>query len=334
MATAGNEVACVQVKTGTFPSGRQAPRTGLYRWLAGKRIGRNMGLLILLMPALVYALIFLYRPMVGILIAFKDYKPSLGIMGSPWADSNGLKYFKMFFESYSFSTVVGNTVSLSLYTLVASFPFPLLLALFMNHVANLRFKKTVQTVTYAPHFVSTVVLVGMLNVFLAPSSGIINNMMAALGLPRMMFMNSGAAFPHIYVWSHIWQHTGWDSIIYMAALSGISPELHEAAIVDGATKAQRIRHIDLPGILPTAIILLILNTGHIMTVGFEKAYLMQNSMNSTTSEVLSTYIYKVGLLNAQFSLSTAVGFFNSVINFGMLLIVNSLSRRIAGSSLW
>lgn len=299
-----------------------------------RNIARNKGLLILLLPALVYALIFMYRPMGGILIAFKDYKPALGILKSPWTSDFGLKYFKMFLTNYGSKAVITNTVVLSLYQLVAGFPFPIIFALLLNHVVSPRYKKTVQTVTYAPHFISTVVLVGMLTIFFAPASGLVNLALEALGQNKIMFMSSSAWFRHLYVWSGIWQNTGWDSIIYIAALASVSPELHEAAIVDGATKLQRIRHIDFPSLLPTAVILLILNTGKIMTVGFEKVYLMQNSLNIATSEVMSTYIYKIGLLNAQFSLSTAVGLLNSVLNFAMLLLVNFIAGRLTESTLW
>lgn len=297
-------------------------------------VKRNWGLLLLFLPTLIYIIVFRYLPMGGILIAFKDYKPSLGIFASPWADHYGLKYFIKFFSSYNFLTLITNTLRISLYSLIASFPFPILFALLLNSLPNKRFRKVVQTVTYAPHFISMVVMVGMLYIFLTPSSGLVNIAIRALGGKTVMFLNSDEMFPHVYVWSGIWQHFGWDSILYIAALANVSPELHEAAIVDGASKWQRIRFIDFPSILPTAIIMLILNTGSVMSVGFEKAYLLQNSMNLATSEVLSTYVYKVGLLNSQFSLSTAMGLFNSVVNFGMLVLVNMVSKKVSGSSLW
>lgn len=295
---------------------------------------RNWGLLLLFLPTLIYFLVFRYLPMGGILIAFKNYKPSLGIFGSPWADNHGLKYFQMFFSSYNFPTLVQNTLRVSLYSLLAGFPFPIIFALLLNSLPGKKYKKVVQTVTYAPHFISTVVLVGMLYIFLSPSSGLVNIAIRALGGKTVMFLNSKDMFPHVYVWSSVWQHFGWDSILYIAALTNVSPELHEAAIVDGASKFQRLRYIDFPSILPTAIIMLILNTGSVMSVGFEKAYLLQNSLNLATSEVLSTYVYKVGLLNSQFSLSTAMGLFNSVVNFSMLVLVNQISKKVAGNSLW
>lgn len=312
---------------------KSALRTdGLMRGL--RRIRRNWGLLLLIAPTLIYVLIFLYWPMYGILIAFKDYKGSLGILNSPWADQYGMKYFIQFFTSYNFLNVVTNTIRLSVYSLLAGFPFPILFALLLNYMRFPRWKKVVQTVTYAPHFISTVVLCGMLYLFLAPSSGMVNKLIIALGGKPVMFMNSAQLFPHVYVWSGVWQHMGWDSIIYIAALAGVSPELHEAAIIDGATKMGRIRHIDFPSILPTAIILLILNTGSLMSVGFEKVYLMQNNLNLATSETMATYVYKIGLINNQFSLSTAVGLFNSIVNFAMLVLVNSISKRVTENSLW
>lgn len=299
-----------------------------------KRILRNWGLYLLLLPTLVYAAIFLYWPMYGILIAFKNYKASLGVIGSPWADQHGFKYFIQFFNSYSFEQVVGNTLRISIYYLLVSTPIPIIFALLLNYIERPRFKKVVQTVTYAPHFISTVVMCGMLFLLMAPTSGIINKMIIALGGKSVFFLNSSEWFPHVYVWSGIWQHMGWDSIIYIAALASISPELHEAAIVDGANKVQRILHVDLPGILPTVVILLIMNCGHLMSVGFDKVYLMQNNMNMATSETMQTYVYKIGLINAQYSLSTAVGLFNSMVNFVLLLIVNWISKKLTENSLW
>lgn len=299
-----------------------------------QKIHRNAGLLLLLFPALIFAAIFMYQPMAGILIAFKDYKAALGIFGSPWTSQGGFKYFNMFFSTHNCWTVIWNTICLSLYSLIARFPFPIIVAMMLNQLQHKKTKKTIETVTYAPHFISTVVLVGMIRILFAPNSGLVNLGLEAMGMDKVMFLTSGSWFRHLYVWSGIWQNTGWDSIIYVAALANVAPELHEAAVVDGATKLQRIRYIDFPSILPTAIILLILNTGKIMTVGFEKVFLLQNSMNLATSEVLSTYIYKMGLLNAQFSLSTAVGLFNSFVNLGMLLMVNFIARKVTDTSLW
>ena len=210
----------------------------------------------------------------------------------------------------------------------------MILALLLHYTPNMYLKKFAQTVTYAPHFISTVVLVGMLNIFLSPSSGFVNSIIKALGFQPIYFFGEAGWFRHVYVWSDVWQNAGWGSIIYMAALTGVSPELHEAAIIDGATKLQRIWHIDIPTIMSTMIILLIMSLSNIMSVGFEKAYLMQTSLNLTTSEVISTYTYKVGLMQAEYSYSTAIGLFNNVINFTLLIVVNWVARRASGSSLW
>lgn len=295
------------------------------------RIRRDAGLYLLLLPAVLYALIFLYAPMGGVLIAFKDYSPTKGIFGSPWA---GLKYFQKFLNAYNFKQIFFNTVSLSVYNLVAQFPIPILFALLLNQMRFKRLKKVVQTVSYAPHFISTVVLVGMLNVFLSPSTGVVNALIKSLGGEAVYFLGKAELFRPVYVWSSVWQDMGRSAIIYIAALTSIEQELHEAAMVDGASKFQRTLYIDIPGIMPTVVIMLILNLGRIMTVGFEKAYLMQNTLNITASEIISTYVYKVGLLNAQFSLSTAIGLFNSVISCVLVVTVNFIARRLGDTSLW
>ncbi len=291
----------------------------------------NWDLYIFILPALVYFIIFHYGPMYGVQIAFKDFVVTRGIMGSPWA---GLKHFERFFQTYLFWTVLRNTVVLAFYQLIAGFPIPIILALLMNQLRSRRFKKTVQTITYAPHFISLVVLVGMMSVLLSPRAGIVNHVIRWLGGEPVFFMARSQWFRHLYVWSGVWQTSGWSSIVYLAALSTISPDLHEAAIVDGASKFQRILNIDLPGILPTAVILLILNAGNIMRLGFEKAFLMQSALNLEVSEIIQTYVYKVGLLNAQFSLSAAVGLFNNVINLVLLLTVNFIAKRVGQTSLW
>lgn len=292
---------------------------------------RNYFLYLFILPALLYILIFSYWPLYGIQIAFKDYKPYVGIMGSPWA---GFQYFTKFFNSIVFWNILGNTLTLSVYSLVASFPLPIILAFMINYTKNRRLRRFTQTVTYAPHFISVVVLVGMLGVFLSPRSGFINTIIQAFGAKPIFFMGDNGWFKHVFVWSGVWQGTGWASIIYIAALSGVNPELHEAAIIDGASKLQRIRYIDLPELMPTIIILLILNLGQIMNVGFEKVLLMQNDLNLGVSEIISTYTYKVGLINAEYSYSTAIGLFNNVINFCILLAVNRGARKLSGTSLW
>lgn len=296
-----------------------------------KRIGKNYELYIFILPAFLYFAIFYYAPMYGVQIAFKDFIATKGIAGSPWT---GFKHFNYFFSSYYFNLLVRNTIGITLYSLIAGFPVPILLALLLNELKNKRFKRLVQNVTYAPHFISTVVMVGILLTFLSPSSGIVNQLIKVLGGEPIAFMAKPGMFKDIYVWSGIWQNSGWGSIIYLAALSGIDVQLHEAAIVDGATRLQRIRYINIPGIMPTMIILLVLNSGSLMNVGFEKIFLMQNSLNMETSDVISTYVYRNGLLNAQYSFSSAVGLFNSVINFILLVLVNKAARRLSETSLW
>lgn len=312
------------------PSQRAAERrAGRKRtWMLMKR---NYFLYLFILPSFLYILIFSYWPMYGVQIAFKDFLPYAGMMKSPWV---GFKHFKKFFESIMFWKLLGNTVSLSLYALIASFPLPIILAFMINYTKNARLKKFTQTVTYAPHFISTVVLVGMLSIFLSPRSGFINTIIQAFGGKSVFFMGEEGWFRHVYVWSGVWQGTGWASIIYIAALAGVSPELHEAAIIDGASKLQRMRYIDLPSIMPTITILLILNMGQIMNVGFEKVLLMQNDLNIGVAEVISTYTYKVGLVNAEYSYSTAIGLFNNIINFAIPLVVNRGARKLSGTSLW
>ena len=293
------------------------------------KVTRNWVLYLFLLPTLIYLLIFNYWPMYGVQIAFRNFKPTKGIWGSPWV---GMKNFDKFFHSYMFKDLLTNTIVLSVYQIVASFAFPILLALLLNYCVSNKLRKVTQMVTYAPHFISTVVLVGMLNVFLS-ESGIINHLLNLLGLRSVPFLSDSGMFRHIYVWSHICQRTGYNSVIYIAALAGVNPELHEAAIVDGANKLQRILHIDLPAIMPTAIILLIMSTGNMLSLGFEKVYLMQNDLNLGVSEIISTYVYKIGLLNAQYSYSTAIGLFNNVINLIVLLTVNKIADKLSGTSL-
>ena len=288
-------------------------------------------LYVLLLPTVVYLLIFNYSPMAGIQIAFKNYKFSKGIWDSAWV---GLKHFKTFFHSVQFSTLMINTVKISVYSLLFGFPFPILLALLLNECKSVKLKKVVQTLTYAPYFISTVVLVSMLSMFLSPSTGIINKIIEFFGGTAFDFMGSAQAFRSVYVISGIWQGMGWSSIIFIAALAGIDPQLHEAAEIDGANRLQRIWHINLPGILPTAVIVFIMSCGSVMSVGFEKVYLMQNSLNQTTSEIISTYVYKMGIQNAQYSYTTAIGLFNSLINLVLLLIVNRISKKAADISLF
>lgn len=288
---------------------------------------------LLLLPAIIYLLIFAYGPMYGLQIAFKDFKPYKGIHES---DFVGLKYFIRFFSMSKFPELLRNTLVLSFYSLLAGFPLPIILALSLNASSAKRYAKVIQTVTYAPHFISTVIVVGMINIFFSPSTGIIKNLLNGLGIingPLNTLMEEGS-FRHLYVWSGVWQNMGWGSIVYLGALSSVDMAMHEAATIDGASRLQRVIYIDFPSILPTVITLLILNAGSLMNVGFEKVFLMQNSMNMKTSEIISTYIYKIGIKDGQYSLSAAIGMFNSVVNFSMLICVNAIARRFGETSLW
>jgi putative aldouronate transport system permease protein len=291
----------------------------------------NFELYLFLLPAFLYFVIFHYAPIYGLQIAFKDFNPAKGIMGSPFV---GFDNFRQFFESYHFFRLIRNTLGISLYSLALGFPIPIILSLMLNEVKGNRFKKAVQMVTYAPHFISVVVLVGMLAAFLKTPNGLINQFRTLFGMDPVAFLSEEGLFQTVYVLSGIWQNAGWGTVIYLAALSGIDPELHEAALIDGATRLQRIVHINLPGILPMIIILLILNAGRIMSVGFEQVYLMQNPLNLGSSEVISTYVYKSGLQDFRLSFASAVGLFNSAVNFLVLVIVNTIAAKSGESSLW
>jgi putative aldouronate transport system permease protein len=294
------------------------------------RIGRNWGLYVLLLPAVVLLLCFSYKPMYGVVIAFKDFSPALGITGSPWA---GFKYFEKFFNSYQFSRTIINTLLISIYS-IATFPIPILLALMINQMRANRFKRFFQTVSYMPHFISTVVMVGLILILLSPKTGLIGNVYQLFGAAAPDLMASTSLFSSVFVWSNVWQQAGWDSIIYIAALSTIDPSLYEAATVDGASRLQKIRNIDIPMLMPTIVTLLILRMGGILGVGFEKIYLMQNNLNISSSEVISTYVYKIGLLSSQYSFSAAIDLFNTTINFIMLILVNQVAKKLNSSSLW
>lgn len=288
-------------------------------------------LFLFLLPSLLLILIFNYLPMYGILMAFQDFSPALGIGGSPLV---GVKHFLRFFSLPTFWNLIGNTITISLLNLLVNFPLPILLALMLNQIKGERAKRFTQTITYMPHFISVVVIVGMITVLLSSSGGIYGGVCKALGLEAVNILGKPEWFRWIYVLSDAWQHTGWNSIIYIAALSSVDPSLYEAATVDGANRISKIVHIDLPALIPTMVILLILNTGSILSVGFEKIYLMQNATNIALSEVLSTYVYKLGMKSAQYSFSTAVGLFNTVVNFVILFAVNKLSGRVSETSLW
>ena len=298
------------------------------------RMRRHWQMYLVALLPLAYLVIFKYVPMLGVQIAFKRYVVRAGIWGSPWV---GFAQFQKFFSSYQFERVITNTLTLSLYALVAGFPLPILLALMMNASRSKRFQGFVQNVTYMPHFISTVVMVGILNQFFNVRYGGFARLFGFLyGGTVPDLLANPSAFVHMYVWSGVWQGMGWGSVIYMAALAGVDESLHEAAVLDGASRLQRIWHIDLPAIVPTITITLILRCGNLMGIGFDKVFLMQNNLNLRASEVISTYVYKVGLASStsDFSYSTAIGLFNSVINLTVLLIVNAISRRVGETSLW
>jgi putative aldouronate transport system permease protein len=295
------------------------------------QIKRDYELYLFLLPIIIIYLVFKYYPMYGIQIAFKDFSPSRGIWGSEWV---GFKHFIDFFDSYNFWTIMTNTLTLSVLSLVFSFPAPIIIAIMLNQMLAKRYKKIVQTVIYAPHFISTVVLVGMLNVFLSPNSGIVNHIITWFGGDPIMFLADEGWFRPLYILSGVWQETGFATIIYLAALAGVNPELHEAAIMDGASKWKRVMHVDIPSILPTIVILLILALGNIMGIGFEKAFLMQNDLNYATSNIIPTYVYEIGIQKAQYSFSTAVGLFNSVVNIILIVTVNRIAKKLTETSLW
>ena len=297
------------------------------------RLSNSWDLYFFLIPMLAYFIIFHYAPMYGLQIAFKTFKIRRGIWGSPWADPWYYQFERLFSTSL-LRTALTNTLMLSFYSLLFGFLPPIILALMLNQVSNLKFKKFVQTVSYAPHFISVVVMVSMLFCLFSTTNGVVTRILRVIGIGPYPITSEARFFRGLYVGSDIWQNMGFSAIIYIAALSAISPELHEAAVIDGANKAQRIWHVDIPGILPTITILLILRSGQIMNVGFQKVYLMQTSLNLSKSEILSTYVYKVGLENGDFSFSTAVGMFNSVVNFILILSVNAITRRLSETSLW
>ena len=308
------------------------PKT-VKEFIIEKRIHRNWQLYLMLVPVVAFFAIFCYGPMYGITLAFKDYKVLKGILGSPWTNP-WYKYFMQFFQSPYFTRVLSNTIVISLENLFLGFPLPIILALSLNEVKSVKYKKFVQNVTYIPHFLSVLVLVGMLKSFTNSDYGIVNLVIKKMGGEPYNWMQKADLFRPLYIGSGFWQNLGWDSIIYIAALAGIDPGLHEAAMIDGANRLQRVWHINLPGIMPTMVILMILNSGHIMNIGFEKIFLMQNDLNLSVSDVISTYSYRIGLESAQYSLSTTITLFNSLVNCALLLIVNTVSRKLSETSLW
>ena len=297
-----------------------------------RAIAKNWGLYLLIAPSFILLLFFTYFPMYGVQIAFKDYNLMAGITRSPWADP-WYKYFQRFFNSYQSELVIKNTLLLGLYSIAAGYPIPILLGLLINQMRPGKFRRVYQTVTYIPHFISTVVLVGMLNIMLSPSSGLIGAIYKLFGAQAPNLLASPRLFPSLYVWSDVWQNAGWDAIVYLAALACVDPNLYEAATVDGAGKRQKMLYIDLPMLLPMSCVMLILRAGGIMNVSFEKAYLMQNDLNLSVSEMISTYVYKLGIINSQYSLSAAVNLFNTLVNLALLLLVNQITRHLGDTSI-
>jgi len=314
---------------------RRTNRTEKTRWQSFvMSVRQHWQLLAFIALPITYLVIFKYIPMVGAQIAFRKFEPAGGIWGSEWV---GFYQFAKFFDSYQFERVLTNTIGLSFYSLLASFPIPVILALCLNAMRIAKYRKTIQTVIYLPHFISVVVLVGMILQLFNVRIGAYGVLMTAItGSQPNDILANAQTFPNLYVWSGIWQNMGWGTIIYTAALSSVDMELHEAAQIDGATRFQRVLHVDFPTILPTAVIMLILSAGNIMSIGFEKTWLMQNQLNLSTSEVISTYVYKVGLTqgSSDYSFATAIGLFNSFVNMTMLVLVNGVARKFSSTSLW
>ncbi len=291
---------------------------------------KNYMLYLMFLPIFIYFLLFAYKPMYGVLMSFQDYKPSLGFLHSKWV---GFKHFKAFFGGYYFDRLMWNTVYISLCSLVFEFPAPIILALLINEVQRKWFKKAVQTISYLPHFISLVVVCGMIKRFTL-DTGVINDLIALLGGARKTLLNDPNCFVPVYIISDIWQEVGWGSIIYLAALSGVDTELYDAARIDGASRWKQTLHVTLPGIAPTIIIMLILRMGGILGVGYEKTILLYNPLTMKRADVISSYVYREGLQNQNWSYSTAVGLFNSVINLAFLLITNAISKKVSDTALW
>lgn len=295
-----------------------------------KEMRRNWILYLMMVPVLIYFAVYEYGPMYGIILAFKDYKTKLGILGSPWV---GFKNFERLFRSYNFGMMLKNTLGISLYSLLVGFPLPIVFALMLHYLRSKKLKKIVQMVSYAPHFLSTVVICSMLILF-CDKNGVFNIITGFFGMESVNWLAKPEWFKSIYVWSGVWQNIGWSAIIYISSLAGVDYEMHEAAIMDGATIIQRMIHIDIPSIIPTIVMLLIMRIGSIMGVGFEKVYLLQNDLNYRSSTIISTYVYEMGLINGDYAFSTAVGLFNTLINLILIVGANTFSKKVLKESLW
>ncbi len=295
-----------------------------------RQVKQNWILYLMMIPVLVYFIVYCYVPMYGITLAFKKWNSKLGIIGSQWI---GLTHFKRFFSGYNFKNLLGNTLGISLYNVVVSFPLPIILALLLHYLEIKPLKKVVQMVSYAPHFLSTVIIASILILF-CDTNGFFNVIAGFFGAEPVNLLAKPELFKHIYVWSDVWASVGWGAIIYIAALSGVDQQMHEAAIVDGANKLQRMLKVDLPTITPTIVMMLILKMGSVMSLGFEKAFLLQNDLNLRSSQIIATYVYELGLIKADYAFSTAVGLFNNVINAILVVSANAFSKKVLKESLW
>jgi putative aldouronate transport system permease protein len=314
-------------------SAAEAAQRSYEKRIRRNQIRANWELYILVALPLVWLFVFVYIPMYGNIIAFNRFVPGNGFLGGEWV---GFAHFRRFLTSYKFGRILRNTIFLNLYSLTAGFPAPIILALLINYCPLPRYRRSVQMITYAPHFISTTVMVGIIYKLFSTRIGIINMMIARFGFQEQTFLGTTTWFPHIYTWTGIWQNMGWGTIIYLAALSSIDPELHDTAMVDGASIWRRMWHVDIRGIMPTIVILLILRTGNVVSIGFEKIFLMQNNLNITASEVIATYVYKIGLAASMpnYSYAAAIGLFQNVVNFILLLSVNRIARKLSSTSLW
>lgn len=321
--------AAVEMRSsGAKAMGSSKARAGALFW---KRLKTSRYLLLLFLPCLIYYIVFKYAPMFGIVISFKNYNLYKGVWESPWV---GLKYYQMFFENPDFWNLLRNTFLLGVYKLFFGFPAPIILALMINEVKNAMFKRFVQTVSYLPHFISNVVVASMVIMFLSPSSGIVNHVLQALGMDPVNFMIKAELFRPIYVISEIWQHVGWETIIYLAALTSIDPQLYEAAEMDGAGRWKRVFHVTLPGIAPAIVILFIMNIGKVLEIGFEKVFLLYNPAIYETADIISTYVYRTGLSQGNYSYATAIDLFGGIVSLIFVYSANYLSRKVGETSLW
>lgn len=317
----------------TIKSAEAAPVPGRLKQNSGllKRMAKRYDLYLMLLLPIAFYVIFHYGPLYGLQIAFKNFNPARGILDSAWV---GFTHFERFFDSYYFWRLLWNTISINLFSLLIAFPVPILLALLVNEIRSRTFSKLLQNITYIPHFISVVVIVGILQAMLSPNAGPVNQVIELFGGTPIRFMEEAGWFKTIFIGSNIWQNMGWQSIIYIAALSGVNPQLYEAAKMDGASRLRRIWHVSLPGIIPVIVILLILDVGQFMNVGFEKILLMQNNLNLDSSDVISTFVYTTGILKGEYSYTAAIGLFNSLINLVLLLLVNRFARKTSETSLW